>query len=157
VNSRILALLVALAPSLVEAASTCNFTSTPGMAFGAYDDSSATPNDATTSIVVQCFRIGGPADVTVTLQLGPSATSGTTAPRRMASGANRLDYNLYRDAARSQVWGQTTGSDTASITVIGIPNLGSRTGTFVIYGRVPALQNVPAGAYSDSLQMTVSP
>jgi spore coat protein U-like protein len=157
VNSRVLLFLLALAPSLVEAASSCNFTSTPGMAFGAYDDSSATPDDTTTSVVVQCFRIGGPADVTVTLQLGPSATSGSIAPRRMAFGANRLDYNLYRDSGRSQVWGQTTGSDTGSITITGIPNLGNRSGTLVIYGRIPALQNVPAGAYSDSLQMTVSP
>jgi spore coat protein U-like protein len=157
VNSRVLALLVALAPSLVDAASTCNFTSTPGMAFGAYDDSSASNTDSTTSIVVQCFRIGGPADVVVTLQVGTSATSGGLAPRRMASGANRMDYNLYRDSGRTQVWGQTPGVDTATITITGIPNVGSRSGTFVIYGRIPALQNVPAGAYSDSVQLTVSP
>ena len=93
-TSRVLLLLLALAPSFVEAAATCSFSSTPGAAFGAYDDSSATADDTTTSIVVQCFRIGGPADVTVTLQLGPSATSGGLAPRRMGSGANRMDYNL---------------------------------------------------------------
>jgi spore coat protein U-like protein len=29
--------------------------------------------------------------------------------------------------------------------------------TFTVFGRIPALQNVNAGAYSDSVQMTVSP
>lgn len=155
--SRLLLVLLALAPSVAGAAAACNFTSTPGMGFGAYDDSSAANDDSTTSIVVQCFRVGGPADVTVTLQLGPSATSGTIASRQMASGANRLNYNLYRDSGRSQVWGQTSGVDAGTITITGIPNFGNRSGTFVIYGRLPAQQNIPAGAYSDSVQLTVSP
>jgi spore coat protein U-like protein len=108
-------------------------------------------------VVVQCFRVGGPADVTVTLQLGPSATSGTISPRQMGSGANRLSYNLYRDSGRSQVWGQTSGVDAGTITINGVPNNGSRNGTFVIYGRIPAQQSVGAGAYSDSVQITVLP
>lgn len=156
-NSRAWFFLIALAPSAAGAAATCSFSSTPGMSFGAYNDSSAADTDSTTSIVVDCFRNAGPASADVTLQLGPSAGSGALTPRRMSSGSNRLDYNLYRDAGRSQVWGQTPGVDAVTITINGIPNNGSRSGTFVIYGRVPALQNVPAGAYSDSVQMTVSP
>jgi len=157
VTSRLLALLLALVPSLAGAAATCSFSSTPGMSFGPYNDSSATPTDSSTSIVVSCFRIGGPADVTVTLQVGPSANSGTIATRQMRSGANPMNYNLYRDAGRSLVWGQTSGTDTGSITITNISNFGSKTGTFVIYGRIPALQNVNAGAYSDSVTLTVSP
>ena len=155
--SRLLLLLLACLPSLAGAAALCSFTSTPGMAFGPYDDSSAANTDSSTSIVVSCFRAGGAADVPVTLQIGPSATSGTIASRQMASGANRLNYNLYRDSGRSLVWGQTSGTDTVTITITNISNFTSKTGTFTIYGRVPALQNVPAGAYSDSVQMTVSP
>jgi len=158
VTSRLfILLLLAAAPSLAGAAASCTFTSTPGMGFGPYDDSSAAPTDSTTSIGVQCTRVGGAADVTVTLQVGPSATSGTTAARQMASGANRMNYNLYRDSGRTQVWGQSSGVDTGTITITNISNFATKGGTFVIYGRIPALQNVAAGAYGDSVQLTISP
>jgi spore coat protein U-like protein len=161
VNSRALAwiafLAAALAPSLASAATTCSFTGVPGMGFGTYNDSSASPTDSTTSVVVNCARSAGPADTTVVLQIGPSATSGSNAPRQMASGANRMNYNLYRDSGRSQVWGQSAGVDTSGVTIIGIPNNGAKSGTIVIYGRIPAQQNVAAGAYSDTVQLTISP
>ena len=32
--------------------------------------------------------------------------------RQMASGANKLNYQLYRDAARANIWGNTIGTDT---------------------------------------------
>jgi len=156
VTSRILALLLALAPALAGAATTCTFSSTPGMSFGAYADSSASPTDAATSIVVLCSRNGGPTPTTVTLQVGPSANSGLIATRTMRSGANSMNYNLYRDSGRSQVWGQTSGVDTGSISLT-VPNNSSANGTLVIYGRIPALQNVPAGTYGDTVQITVTP
>lgn len=155
-TSRILVLLLALASGGAHAATTCVFSSTPGMNFGAYSDSSASPTDATTSIVVNCSRNGGPTPTTVVLQVGPSANSGLITTRTMRSGANTMNYNLYRDSGRSQVWGQTSGVDTGSISLT-VPNNSSANGTLVIYGRIPALQNVPAGAYSDSVQITVSP
>ena len=156
-TSPLLAILLALAPAAAGAVTLCSFSSTPGMDFGGYDDSSPVNTDSTTSIVVQCFRVGGPADADVTLQIGPSANSGTITARQMRSGANAMNYNLYRDAGRSQVWGQTSGVDTVTATVTNIPNNGFKSGTFVIYGRIPALQNVAAGAYSDSVQITVLP
>jgi len=156
VTSRILAFLFALAPCIANAATTCAFSSTPGMSFGAYDDSSAATTDAATSIVVICSRNGGPTPTAVVLQVGPSANSGLIATRTMRSGANSMNYNLYRDSGRSQVWGQTSGVDTGSISLT-VPNNGSANGTLVIYGRIPALQNVPAGTYSDSVQITVTP
>lgn len=153
---RTLALLLALAPCVASAATTCAFSSTPGMSFGAYDDSSASPTDATTSIIVTCSRNGGPTPTTVTLQIGPSANSGLISTRAMRSGANTMNYNLYRDSARSQVWGQTSGVDTGTISLT-VPNNGSANGTLVIYGRIPALQNVPVGTFSDGVQITVAP
>ncbi len=126
------------------------------MAFGAYDDSSATPTDATTSIVVSCARVGGPTPVNATLQVGASAGSGLIATRSMRSGASIMNYNLYRDSGRTQVWGQTSGVDTSSLSIT-VSNNSSASGTFVIYGRIPALQNVPVGAYSDTVQITISP
>jgi spore coat protein U-like protein len=154
VTRRIFALLLALAPLPAAAFVTCSFSSTPGMAFGPYDDSSATATDSSTSIVVRCLRIGTPSGITVAL--GPSANSGTIATRQMRSGANPMNYNLYRDSARALVWGNTANVDTVTSNAA-LANNNWTNVTFTIYGRIPALQNVPAGAYTDSVQITVSP
>ena len=153
----LLACLLACAPWPAGAFVTCSFSSTPGMAFGAYDDSSPLPTDGATTIIVRCLRFAGPNSANVMLQVGPSANSGSIAARQMRSGGNPMNYNLYRDGARTQIWGQTAGVDTMSVNVTGIPNFGSRNASFTLYGRVPALENVPAGAYSDTVQLTVSP
>jgi len=157
VSSRVLVFLLLFTPSVASAVITCTFSSTPGMSFGPYDDSSAAATDITTSVVVRCTRILGTNNANVVLQVGPSATSGTIATRQMGSGANRMNYNLYRDGGRSQVWGQTAGVDTVSLNTGNIGNGSSADVTFTIFGRIPALQNVNAGAYSDSVQLTVSP
>lgn len=149
--------LLLLAPSVAGAVITCSFSSTPGLSFGAYSDASATPTDMSTSVVVRCTRALGANNANVVLQVGPSATSGTIATRQMASGANRMNYNLYRDAGRSQAWGQTSGVDTMQINTGNLGNGASVDVTFTIFGRIPALQNVNAGTYNDSVQMTVSP
>src|SRR5262245_41223492 len=107
------------------------------MGFGAYNDSSAVDTDTATSVVVNCTRVLGTNNANVVLQLGPSATSGTIATRQMASGANRMNYNLYRDAGRSQVWGQTSGVDTVTINTGNIGNGSNTDVTFTIFGRVP--------------------
>lgn len=156
-NSRVPVFLLLLAPSAAGAVITCTFSSTPGMSFGPYNDSSAVATDSSTSAVVRCTRVLGTNNANVVLQVGPSATSGTVATRQMASGANRMDYNLYRDGGRTQVWGQASGVDTVSLNTGNIGNGGSVDVTFTIFGRIPALQNVNAGAYSDSVQLTVSP
>jgi spore coat protein U-like protein len=148
-------MLILLIPSLAEAASSCAFTSALGMNFGVYADSAASATDATTSVVITCTRDNGPTP-TATLQIGPSAGSGLVTTRSLRSGGNILNYNLYRDSGRTQVWGQTSGVDTSSVNFF-INNNSSGSATMVVYGRIPALQNVPAGTYSDSVQITISP
>jgi len=81
------------------AASDCAVTAS-GVAFGTYDPSIATPDDSTGSVVVTCTYTGpggsDTANYTVTLSTG---TSSSYAPRKLAAGASRLNYNLFRDAA----------------------------------------------------------
>src|SRR5262245_8809910 len=157
VNRAVLLLVLLIVPGFAAAqVAICSFSTNPGMAFGAYDDSSAAPTNSTTDIVVRCLRNGGPPNPSVTVTLG-AGNSGSVAARELRSGANPMSYNLYRDSARTQVWGQTAGVDAVTVTVNGIPNNSYTDTTFTIYGRIPALQNVPAGAYSDSVQMTVTP
>jgi len=79
--------------------------------------------------------------------------SGSFAARRMQSGGNQLQYNLYRDITRTQIWGDGTGgsySVTGTIVILGsaIP--------YPVYGSIPGNQNVSSGAYSDTIQVTVT-
>jgi spore coat protein U-like protein len=156
VNKRVLVLLLAFMASPTEAFITCQFNSTPALAFGAYDDSSGVATNGATTVVVRCTRIGGANSANVTVQIGPGQWGGVPA-RQMRSGANPMNYNLYRDAARTLVWGQTAGVDALTLNVGPISNGASLDANFTIYGRIPALQNVPAGTYTDSVQLTVSP
>jgi len=85
-------------------------------------------------------------------QVGLSAGSGasaTVANRKMTSGANTLNYTLYRDASRTQIWGNTTGSNTLVGTGTGT------TQTLNVYGRVFSNQLSPPGTYIDTVTTTV--
>ena len=71
-----------------------------------------------------------------------------------AGGGNTLDYNLYIDPARLQIWGDGT---LQSFVVTGVrPNKGQpSTYNYPIYGRVFANQAPNAGQYVDNLVVTV--
>ncbi len=141
------------------AASDCSVTAS-GVAFGVYDPSLATPDDTTGSIVVTCVYTGpGGADTanyTVTLSTG---TGGGYAPRNLAAGASRLGYNLFRDAARTQVWGNASAGTTIITGSLKVgPGVGNRTATatHVVYGRIPQLQDADTGNYTDSILVTLT-
>lgn len=151
--------LASLAPAVSWAALDCSVTAT-GVAFGAYDPTVSTPDDSTGTISVTCAYTGpggnNRANYTITLSTG---MNGTYTQRQMADGASRLAYNLFRNAGRSQVWGDATGGTTIisdSLTVG--PGVGNRTRTrtHTVYGRIPALQNADAGNYTDSILVTLT-
>jgi spore coat protein U-like protein len=130
-------------------APSCTISST-GVNFGNYDVFNASPNDTTGTISYQCNK---KSDVTIHLNKGMNAS--TFDPRKMTGAGDLLNYNLYRTAARTSavIWGDGTGgtvfyslSNVAKDTLI----------TVTIYGRVPAAQDVAAGAYSDSVTATIN-
>lgn len=102
--------------------------------------------DATSTVTLQC---NNSLPYAVALDGG---TTGATDPtlRKMSSGANRITYGLYRDAARSLPWGSTTGTNTASGT-----GTGSSQG-LTVYGRVPAQATPQAASYQDTIVVTVT-
>jgi spore coat protein U-like protein len=122
---------------------------TTDVAFGNYDPvatNASTPADATGTVDVTCIQ---GVVATIGLDVGANA-QGTT--RRMADGgANRLEYELYRDAGRSQIWGNTAGSN---MVLPAAPSTATR--TYTVYGRVRQAQNIPVGSYSDTVVVTVS-
>ncbi|MFG6429200.1 spore coat U domain-containing protein [Roseateles sp. LYH14W] len=158
-----LALLIALLPAFVQAATTGNtfqVTATVTSActvsgttlnFGASIDplATATPLDATSTLSVVCTNT---TPYTVALNAGTNAGGASNfGARTMKSGSNTLGYQLYLDAGRSSVWGDGTASSSTS------PGTGTgSTQTLTIYGRLPSLANVIPGSYTDTVTVTVS-
>lgn len=146
-----------IAPGTTLAAIDCS-VSTTGVGFGDYDPLLATPDDSSANVAVTCTRVilVDPFSVNYTLSLS-RGSSGSYAPRRMNAGTARLDYNLYRDAARAQVWGDGTNSTgTVAGTTSFVWFQTSKTANHTVYGRVPAQQNAAAGAYADTIVVTIT-
>lgn len=128
-------------PMLAHAAASCTARAV-NVAFGDYDVFTTTGTSSTGSVTVSCQ---GNASYTITL----SAGSGTFASRVMASGSHKLDYNLFTDTTHLTIWGDGT-SGTRIVSGNG------KGATYTVYGLIPALQNVPAGSYSDTITVTVT-
>lgn len=131
-------------PSAAQAACTA---STSAVNFGPYDPRSAASDDAAGQVAVNCSGEGWFVWSRVTISSG---TSGTRANRTMRAGANVLNYNLYTDNGRTQIWGDGS-SGTSAVNVPVFFGFGSRT----VYGRIQPLQNVGAGSYQDTVVVTV--
>ncbi len=124
----------------------CTITLTP-MSFGNYDSLIAASLDSTGDVSVSCDS-GTP--FTVKIDAG-SNTRGTFSPRKMrtSTGAT-LGYNLYRDVARTELWGDGTNNT--------FVQSGTGTGAaegLTVYGRLPGGQKVPIGLYTDMVTVTV--
>jgi spore coat protein U-like protein len=148
-----------LCATCAHAAADCTVT-TSGLAFGVYDPTVSVPNESVGSVTVTCSYAapGGSTTVPFTLALS-TGTSGNFTQRQLASGTKRLGYNLYRDAARTQVLGTGTGGSftlAGSLTVGPGAGNGTRAQTFSIYGAIPALQDAQTGTYGDALMATLT-
>ncbi len=122
-----------------------------GVTFGAYDPQLAAPDDGAGTVDLACH----PSVQSPVVSMNAGAY-GSMATRKMASGASRLDYNLYTTIARTIVWGDgSQGSATVTMTG-GRVNSGVRRFSRTIYGRIPTGQFVPAGTYGDTITVTVT-
>jgi spore coat protein U-like protein len=124
----------------------CSVTSATTLDFGSTTLLSAAIDQSTT-LNVQCSQT---TPFNVGLNAG-TTSGGSTAVRKLsAGGAQTIDYALYRDAAHTQVWGDTIGTDTLASVGTGSSQ------SFAVYGRVP-VQTTPApGAYTDTVTVTVT-
>jgi len=132
--------------------------------FGIYDPTSTTALDGQGSVTINCTN-GPNTMVTISLDTGGS---GTYTPRRMVSGAEILNYNLYTNVGRTIIFGNGTGTSTATcMTGTGLnqpdctgnnPVGTNRNTVRTVYGRIPALQNVTgaAGDFTDTIPVTVT-
>jgi spore coat protein U-like protein len=129
----------ALAPGAARGA--CS-VSTSGISFGAYNPFSAASLAGSGSMTLSC---SGSVVAYVMLSGGSSNNAGA---RRMTSGAERLSYNIYRDAALTRIWGDGSAYPGVWVSLPQAP--------LPFYGSIPPGQDVAAGDYADALTITVN-
>jgi len=120
------------------------------MAFGTYTPGTG-DLDVNGSVIVRCSN-----NLAYTVGLGAGlATGATEATRSMQNGGALLSYILYRDAGRSQNWGQTLAGDRVGGTGAGL----GTAQTLTIYGRIPdSGTNLLAtfGNFADTVLVTIN-
>ena len=143
-------------PALAAGTVSCSVAAT-GPIFGIYDPLSATPTYANGQVQATCTLLSGGANKVDLVFSYSTGASGNYALRSMVSGLNKLGYNLYYDAAYTQIRGDGTGgSQTMSASLLVNPGHPTQSTTSVIYGRIPAGQDVLPGAYADIIVVTVT-
>ena len=151
-----LAVCAALVPAWAGAAVSCVASST-STAFGIYNPLSATPTYANGDVQVTCTLLSGGSTTVNLVSSYSTGASGTYAMRTMISGANKLNYNLFFDAAYTSIRGNGTGgSATGGATLNLTPGNPTGTASGTIYGRIPAGQDVAAGSYADTIVVTIT-
>ncbi len=143
----IVAASLLLFPTAAAADCTMSVTS---VAFGTYSPTAATALDGTGGVRLDCRH-----NVTPIVAIA-TGNSGTYTVRRMTSGTSQLQYNLFTNAGRTIVWGNSTGGS-VTLTPPITQSVGlRRIREAPIYGRVSPGQNVRAGTYTDAMFVTVS-
>ena len=144
------ALLLAMGLASRAEAANCAITEVNAVAFGAYNPFSGASGTATGWITYQCSLFAILDRVTIDLSTG---SSGQYAPwRTLMSGTRALNYNLYLDAALTQVWGNGSGSTFRYGPQI-LPILETRV---YVYGYIPPSQNAWQGSYTDTIVITMN-
>lgn len=145
-RASLLAIVLLFAGAWDARAETCT-VSTTSLNFGTYNVFASAPTDSTATVVLDCQ--GNARDVRISIGRGSASTFGS---RRMSKGSERLFFNVYRDAARTAIWGDGTGGSQVEI-VDRVQN--NQPHQVVVYGRVPAGQDVSAGTYSESVTVAI--
>ena len=150
------AVALVLADRPAGAATACTVSVTP-LVFGNYNPVNGPALQVDATVTATCTSTTLPlVAVPYSLRIGVSTASGTMARQLAGPMGSRLSYNLYTSAAYTTVWGDGTGGTgtvPGSVTplTLGVPAVGSHTA----FGRIPALQAVRVGSYSDSLLVTI--
>ncbi len=134
----------------VVQAQVCNITNISNINFGVYDVRNTLPTDGLGRVTIFCS-----INMNVTIQLDRGLHSSTYANRYMKHTyfADMLAYNIFTNVSRTTIWGDGSGgSSTVTLRV-----RRNRPRVVTLYGRVPSLQNVSVGTYSDIVTVTVLP
>lgn len=123
----------------------CAILSVNDLSFGPHDNLTA-QRDGQTTMSITC-----PTNMAwqVSLNNGQNFASGSRRMRN-AAGTAFIRYGLFRNAARTQAWGATLGTNTVGGTGTGFSQ------SLNVYGRVPAQATPAGGSYEDNVVMTLT-
>ena len=149
------ALLLWFGATAAAQAQSCSFSATD-VVFGTVDVLGGGATDSSGIIHADCSSfLGLLSSITLTISVGEGLGGASSGARQMVSGATAtaLNYQLYRDAARSQVLGSdywSYGGAPITLSDASLLNLLTSTGLDIpIYGRVPGGQaGVAPGSYA---------
>jgi len=134
-------------PVSVNVINSCTVAASP-MAFGTLTSVGGVNVDTTANVDLVC-TIGASYDVS--MDFGTNVAAGQRYLVNTTDPTKKIPYNIYRDSGRSLSWGNTAGTDTLTGTTA------SGLVTIPAYGRIPAsATSVPAGAYTDTVTVTVN-
>ena len=146
-----------VAPAADAAVTGCTVSAT-GPAFGNYNPLQATALISTGTVTTICVVTSHSNTITIGLSTGYSGNFNMREMTTVVGGTTyTLNYNLFLNAADTQIWGDGTASsllDTVTLTRHG--NNSTITTNTTVYGQIPALQDPVPGAYTDTLTVTVS-
>ena len=129
-----------------EVAADC-VIATSNLAFGSYDplaQNSTQVLDAAAQVTMVCTR---GSRVAVYIDGGRNPAGST---RTLSGSSQRVSYQLFRDADRTQEWGSGS-ADGRQIVSEGI----HKSQQVTVYGRIPPGQEVASGMYTDVVTATV--
>lgn len=135
------------ASASAQLAPSCTISVT-SVVFGTYNVFTMTDEDSTGTITYQCNSRA----TSISISLNNGSNSSFT-PRTLRKGSEVLVYNLYVNAARTQIWGDGTGG-TSVYTIANPPN--NTNVNLTIYARIPAQQDVSAGNYTDTISAVIN-
>lgn len=119
---------------------------TAEMVFDVSPGAGAGPIDSSTQIEIECTRL---AVFRIDMDYGSNA-SGAQRRMRNASG-DFIPYEIYRNAARSQVWGSGWGSAPWGIA------WGLGRGSMTAYGRIATVPSgLTPGTYEDTVTVSIT-
>lgn len=133
----------------LPAAAACSVEAV-AVAFGRYDATRSLPTLTTGNITITC---SGTAGELVGYSIALEGASGGT--RTLKSGSNVLNYNLYTRADHQTIWGNGQNG-TKPVGDAYTLSASSNSRNYPVYGSMPAQQRVPAGVYSDTINITVT-
>lgn len=117
------------------------------LAFGTIDPGAGTSSLPSVNLSVTCTQ-----GTSFSVGLGDGANaSGTQRRMKGASQAQYLAYDLFRDSAGTQRFGDSV----ASQRLVGQTGLGATANSIAVYGAVAGGQSAPADTYSDTVPITV--
>ena len=122
----------------------CEVTSND-LNFGTYNPKASSPHQVSSLVRATCTP-----GATYQVGLDAGTSSGATInQRKMVSGSNTLNYQLYSDTQLSKIWGETIGTDTVTGVATG------QAQDHTVFGSVPVAQVIPAGEYGDTITVRI--